>query len=289
MFKKSFQTMGVINLTPNSFYQSSQHFNHDEVFQKIFSWKDCCDIFDLGAESTAPHNIPITSEEEMSRFEQLAFPALIKFHRQFHYLPKLSIDTYRAETFSKVALKLREIEPNIPLVWNDVSGLFDQDVLAVLHSHQANSYILCHNRVPARERTGFHREYSLDQPSKLTSEILAFFQSAAEKCKKLNISERVSFDLNFGFAKSREDNLHLLTAMSDIMNRFSDNEWFLGLSHKSFLKIIDVENDFHYRELLHFYLLTNLKKTFCAKNLVVRVHDPHIVQLVNSFSEIQNI
>lgn len=279
-----YKTMGVINLTPNSFFAPSQHQDEQMVFNKLVAWKELCDIFDLGAESTAPQNKAITAAEEISRFESCALPALLKFHQQFKFLPKLSLDTYRAKTFLAIAQKIREIEKNTPLIWNDVSGIFDQSVQEVLEFHPGNSYILCHNRVPNRSETGNHREYCTNQPEQIEASMLEFFSAAERRCSALKVANRVHYDVNFGFAKNREENLQLLKVVGDVMHKFPHNTWFLGLSHKSFLKFIEDDNDHYYREMLHFHLLLTLKKSVTVKNLILRVHDPRIVQLANAVS-----
>lgn len=281
--------MGVINITPNSFYGPSKYQDADEVYQKFVEWKTLCSVFDLGAQSTAPQSAPIDEAEELRRYGEIALPAIEKYYGEFKTLPLISIDTYRAHTFFQVCKLIRKIKHDASLVWNDVSGQFDESVLEVLLSNRNNSYVLCHNRVPNREATARHLSYALNQPQSIATELSHFFSKAEEVCYKHQLTERVYFDLNFGFAKSRQENHQLLNDMTDLMNSFPKHHWVIGLSQKSFLKLLESDDKSHYREHLHFYLLAKLKKNISLQNLTVRAHDPYLVQLVNCTSESLNI
>ena len=65
---KKYESMGVINITPDSFSDGAQ-FNAPETFSKAFKFhSEKFDIVDIGAESTAPKNQAITAEVEIERF-----------------------------------------------------------------------------------------------------------------------------------------------------------------------------------------------------------------------------
>ena len=77
--------MGIFNISENSFYSNSiiKNINTENIEEKIF----CCDIIDLGAESTHPGADPISADEEIRLLE----PSL-KFFRK--YDKPISVDTY---------------------------------------------------------------------------------------------------------------------------------------------------------------------------------------------------
>ena len=90
--------MGILNVTPNSFFDS---FNYSDITndknQKILDDLLYADIIDVGGESSRPGAEPISSDEEIRRIE-LILPLLDRFKTK-----ELSIDTYHYET-AKFAL-----------------------------------------------------------------------------------------------------------------------------------------------------------------------------------------
>ena len=83
--------MGILNLTPDSFYDGGRYTNLDQIISRVQTMIDeGVDIIDLGAFSSRPGSQLISLKEEEKRL----FPALIKIRELF---PKttLSIDTYR--------------------------------------------------------------------------------------------------------------------------------------------------------------------------------------------------
>ena len=87
--------MGIINITPDSFYDGSRCNNADDVLRETERMlKDGADIIDLGAQSTRPNAQLISMEEELSRLAGIADVVTDKFPETF-----FSIDTF----YSKVA------------------------------------------------------------------------------------------------------------------------------------------------------------------------------------------
>ena len=86
--------MGIVNLTPDSFYAGSRTWGADACARALEMRSQGADIIDLGACSTRPGSAQPTLEEEWSRLE----PALREILRyaQNDRIP-ISIDTYRAE------------------------------------------------------------------------------------------------------------------------------------------------------------------------------------------------
>lgn len=286
MFKNFLKCMGVINITPNSFYGPSQHHTSLEVLKKLIEWKEHCDIFDFGAQSTAPQSKSIDAEEEVFRFAEIALPALENYFLAFGTLPQLSLDTFRPKTFSVVSAQIRKIKADAKIYWNDVSGILDPAVFDILQAHPANYYIFCHNRVPDRESTSRHRDFTPDFRGKNHQEYIEFFSQAWHQLKEKHLDSRVVFDINFGFAKSREENHYLLGQFTEITKHFAHQNWMIGLSQKSFLKMMESEDDFQLREHLHFYFLSMIRKESPTLNLIVRAHNPQLVRLVNyTFSQ----
>ena len=103
--------MGILNLTPDSFYDGGSHNNTDDVLrhcEKMLT--DGADIIDIGAFSSRPGSEIISVEEENSRL----IPYLIEIRKRF---PEaiVSIDTFRKDV-AKNALE------NGADIINDISG-----------------------------------------------------------------------------------------------------------------------------------------------------------------------
>ena len=111
--------MGILNLTPDSFYDGGSHNNTDDVLrhcEKMLT--DGADIIDIGAFSSRPGSEIISVEEENSRL----IPYLIEIRKRF---PEaiVSIDTFRKDV-AKNALE------NGADIINDISGgIFDEEML----------------------------------------------------------------------------------------------------------------------------------------------------------------
>lgn len=124
--------MGIINLSPESFYKES-YISPENILHQIKT--DCengATFLDFGARSTAPWSNPISLQEEYERIE-------IALNLALPHIPKgvvLSIDTQYAE-IAQLALKMTE-EHNIPTIINDISSFHTdpkmKDVILEYHS-----------------------------------------------------------------------------------------------------------------------------------------------------------
>jgi dihydropteroate synthase len=206
--------MGVMNITPDSF--SDGGLVKDALsFTERLQLMGHLDALDIGAESTAPMNSAISWQEE---WERLAIIAPI--------LPQLqcliSLDTYHPETIFKFAQVWKG-----PLIWNDVSGKFDDTVRDFLKDPK-HQYVLCHNRAPTRELTTRHMDYVRPSDSDILQELATFFTP--------HLHPRVILDPCLGFAKSYEENWQILERFHELQNFIPHQRWVLGLSRKSFLR-----------------------------------------------------
>ncbi len=147
--------MAILNLTPDSFYPGSRliaadgSFNeHDFVSRVDEALLQGADIIDLGACSTRPGSVAVSSEEEWSRL----LPALELWKEHFRSVP-LSVDTFRSE----VAVRCAEYSDN--LIINDISaGDYDPGMLSAVASLGCGYVAMHHTQfsqsapVPAPER-----------------------------------------------------------------------------------------------------------------------------------------
>jgi dihydropteroate synthase len=207
--------MGVMNVTPDSFSDGGEVLTAEE-FQGRLQTLGPLDILDVGAESTAPMNRPVSWRTEWERLE-IFLPELLKLQCP------LSLDTYHPETIFEF---LRHWHG--PLIWNDVSGQFDEHVERFLLDDPSHTYVLCHNRVPSREATGRHMEYVGASRGHLLEELEEFFRPHRRP--------QVVFDPCLGFSKSYDENWEILEHFHELQARLPHDRWLLGFSRKSFLR-----------------------------------------------------
>ena len=259
--------MGVINVTPNSFSGLGENLNPDEISHRVNSF-GAIDVLDVGAESTAPMNQSITAQEELQRLLAV-FPYLKKIS-----VP-LSLDTYHAETIMCFAQIWMDHGLNVPLIWNDVSGKWDEHVSRFLSLSQNFSYVFCHNLAPSRELTGKHMEveFSPRMGEDYLEELTAHFRPYAR--------ERVILDPTLGFSKTYEQNWYVLENFHKLQKMVGHNEWLLGYSRKSFLrKRLGIEKlTLENREMLDRYhgeILNNIKPKLTG-TVYIRTHRPELI------------
>jgi len=263
--------MGVINITPNSFsdggeFNSLSSFKNQIAYLKTYD----CTIFDIGAESTAPFNDPISIEEEIKRLTP--FLELIKSGEIFTHSDTLSFDTYKIETMKYILEFLKDTDYGGEIIWNDVSGIIDDDLIRLLKEYSFK-YIYSHNLVPSRAETSDHMNYAEDE-----IDLFTYFNSAFSVFSQCGVMDRVIFDPCFGFAKSLEQNYELLDTIDDwCLDSFN---WLIGISRKSFLQALSVEEDkssrIAFSELIHVQLLTDWMRSFTSSEMIIRLHDPKV-------------
>ncbi len=209
------KVMGIINCTPDSFFEGSRFENLTAVLkqaEKLIS--EGADMLDIGGYSTRPgaFNIPLTAEIERTR------DAIAQIRKEFPETV-ISIDTFRAEV-AKEAL-----EAGADLV-NDISGgELDPEIWNVVAHYQC-PYILMHMRgTPQTMQENTHYD-------SLFKEISAYFSTKLSALKKLGIHD-VILDPGFGFSKTIEQNYELLDCLPDF--RFLGKPLLVGFSRKSMI------------------------------------------------------
>lgn len=226
-----YESMGVINLTPDSFSDGAK-FNTVSHFQKQFNTQsNLFDIVDIGAESTAPFNSAISAEEEMKRYQDIFFPILDKISAPNC---RLSIDTYKPEVFKFVLNEVRkQWGRSFPIIFNDVSGKVDSSLVNLLRD-SSFSYIFCHNLSDSRSSTSRHMDFVDKGSDKIFLEnITNYFKDALIILEDLNTN--VILDPCFGFSKTRNQNHLLLANIGKIFNQFN-KQVMVGISRKSLLR-----------------------------------------------------
>ena len=185
--------MGIINATPDSFFQGSRVPEPDiavEVAKKMMD--EGAAILDVGAVSTRPGAKDIPEEEEVERISPV-----IEALRQNLPEAVISIDTWR----SGVARTMHK-RFGIQMV-NDISaGSFDPNMFACM-ADLGIVYVMMHMQGKPESMQ------ESPQYNNVVDDILQFFGEKIHTLKKLGIND-VIIDPGFGFGKSAEQNFHLL-------------------------------------------------------------------------------
>ena len=240
--------MGVLNLTPDSFYKVSRVSNNNELLDKVSKMvNDGMDILDLGAVSSRPGATPVTQEEEINRL----ISPLKDIRKEFPNLI-ISIDTFRPEVLK------RALDSQINIL-NDISGLKEEDLLNIVTKNNL-PYILMHMQGSP--------ETMQDSPDyeNVILELLSFFKNRIHKLKKAGVRD-VLIDPGFGFGKTQEHNFEILRKLEAF--KMLDCPMLVGLSRKSMihkLLKIDPSTALNGTTALHMVALLNGAK-------ILRVHD----------------
>ena len=207
--------MGILNLTPDSFYDGGSHNSTDDVLRHCGKMLDeGADIIDMGAFSSRPGMEIISAEEESARL----LPHLIEIKKTF---PEaiISIDTFRKD----VAMKA--IEHGAHIV-NDISGgTFDCEMLPYIGKNEI-PYIMMHS---GNSIENLHSEIIKND---VCFEVKSFFERQTDTLSKYG-NAQVILDPGIGFNKSMKDNFRLLKNINEY--RIKGLPILIGISRKSMI------------------------------------------------------
>ena len=205
--------MGIINVTPDSFYEGSRANSITTVLQQAEKMiADGATILDIGGQSTRPESHDIGIEEETARVVPAIKAIADKFPNSF-----ISIDTYHGAV-AEAAVKAGAV------IVNDISsGTLDAAMITTVAALQV-PYIAMHIKdTPAtmQHQTGY---------DDMLLDILEFFIQKTNECCKAGITD-IILDPGFGFAKNVNQNFTLLKNIS--IFKILQRPILVGLSRKA--------------------------------------------------------
>jgi len=208
--------MGIINMTPDSFFDRGKYNSCDKALVKIENMLDQgASIIDIGGCSTRPGSESISISEEWIRIEKI-------IKQSIKFFPKIiiSVDTFRSDIAKRALIEGASII-------NDISGgSYDSNMYKVVSNFNA-PYVLMHLRgIPKNmmEKTNYEN---------LMVELLKYFSKKIKRLNKFGIND-VILDPGFGFAKDYNQNYDILKNLS-LLKKFN-LPILVGLSRKSFVK-----------------------------------------------------
>lgn len=190
--------MGILNLTPDSFFDGGRHNRVDDALRKAEQLiQEGADIIDIGAYSSRPGASPISPEEETNR----AMPVIRELTQTYPDII-LSIDTFRADVAEAC------VEAGVHII-NDISGgTLDKEMFSTVARLQV-PYILMHIRgTPETMQTlTDYEDVVLDVATDLGKKISAL--------RALGVKD-IILDPGFGFAKTLDQNYELLHRVDEL-------------------------------------------------------------------------
>lgn len=216
--------MGIVNITPDSFYSDSRNMDTDgkvltdkAVKRVVDMVKQGAGYIDIGACSTRPGSESVDAEHEWKRLKAVLKPIREVVPRDV----KISIDTFRWDIISRTLDEIGEVTVN------DISA--GEDDALMLGGVAANSleYIAMHKKgIPSDMQS------KCDYESGVTAAVMDYFREFSKKADRLGISNWI-LDPGFGFAKTVEQNYELLGHLSDF--KIFGRPILVGISRKSMI------------------------------------------------------
>jgi dihydropteroate synthase len=243
------KVMGIVNLTPDSFFAESRKQNDslllNEVEQMI---ADGADFIDLGGYSTRPNAENVAEAEEIQRILE----PLQKIRKAFPTIP-ISLDTFRG------AVAEIGFNEGVDII-NDISGFqYDKSMLSTLEKIKL-PYILMHVQP---EKKNMHKTVENEL---IFREMIHYFSQKILMLNERGITD-IIIDPGFGFSKTLDQNYQLLNQLD--LFHLLDRPLLAGFSRKSMIyKILNISPE----EALNGTTILNTRAILKGVS-ILRVHD----------------
>ena len=208
--------MGIINISPDSFYEQSRCNSTDEVLAKAEKMKrEGADFLDIGAESSRPGSNPISEQEEIDKLIPV-ISSLVKITD----IP-ISVDTYKP-TVAKEALQAGA------KIINDITGLQKNPEMADVISQFDAGVIIMHMQgspITMQKNPSYKN---------VIQEVKEFLEQSVKISKAAGIfSDQIAIDPGIGFGKDQKHNLEILSKLEKFIEL--GHPILIGVSRKSFI------------------------------------------------------
>jgi len=259
------KVMGIINITPDSFYKESRYSTDEEILVTAARMlEDGADILDIGGYSSRPGAKDISVDEESNR----VLKAVKLINRKF---PEaiISVDTFRADIAREAVVGCGAS------IINDISGGDSDDRMFLVVETLNVPYILMHMK--GDPRTMQNKPVYED----IVADILKWFGDRIFKLKSAGLKD-IIIDPGFGFGKTIDHNFELLRRLGDFS--IAGLPVLVGISRKSMIwKTLDISVD----EALNGTTTLNAIAIFNGAD-ILRVHDVReAVQTVNLIEKLR--
>ena len=210
------QVMGILNVTPDSFYAGSRAETERDITQRIHQIvNEGASIIDIGAYSSRPNAQHISAEEEMSRLR-----TGLELIRKHYPEAIVSVDTFRAD-IARMCVE----EYGVAII-NDISaGNMDEQMFPTI-ARLGVPYIIMHMKgTPQNMQENPHYDHFL-------KEIFYYFSEKVQKLRDLGAKD-IIIDPGFGFGKTIEHNYELMNHLEEF--HLFELPILVGISRKSMI------------------------------------------------------
>lgn len=216
------RVMGILNVTPDSFYAGSRTQTEAEIVRRVRQIvSEGAAIIDIGAYSSRPNADNVSSREEM---ERLRMGLKILFEIQPDAV--VSVDTFRAD----VARMCVE-EYGVAIINDIAAGEMDANMFHTVAALNV-PYIMMHMQGTPQSMQQ-HPHYD-----NLLKEVFLYFARKVQQLRDLGVKD-IILDPGFGFGKTMEHNYELLSHLEEF--RIFELPLLVGVSRKSMIyRLLDI-------------------------------------------------
>ena len=210
------QVMGILNVTPDSFYAGCRTKTEQEIIHRLHQMIDeGASIIDIGAYSSRPGANDVSMKEEMTRLRMG-----LKLIREHYPDAIVSVDTFRADV-AKMCVE----EYGVAII-NDISaGNMDVKMFTTI-VQLGVPYIIMHMKGTPQDMQ-VHPQYD-----NLLKEIFYFLSEKVQKLRDLGVKD-IILDPGFGFGKTLEQNYQLMNHLEEFA--LFELPLLVGISRKSMI------------------------------------------------------
>ena len=244
------QVMGILNVTPDSFYAGSRAETEQDIIRRLHQIMDeGASIVDIGGYSSRPGAQEVSAAEEMKRLRMGL--ELIRKHRPDAVV---SVDTFRADV-----AKMCAEEYGVAII-NDISaGQMDEQMFPTI-ARLGIPYIIMHMK-------GTPQDMQVNpQYGHFLKEVFYYFSEKVQRLRDLGVKD-IIIDPGFGFGKNLEHNYELMNHLKEFS--LFELPLLVGVSRKSMIyKLLDITS----QEALNGTTVLNTVALLKGAN-ILRVHD----------------
>ena len=208
--------MGILNVTPDSFYAESRTSNEEHIAARVQQlMDDGADMIDIGGYSSRPGADDVSPEEEMNRLRR----GLRVVRRLYPEVP-ISVDTFRADVARMC------VEEEGADIINDISGgMMDRQMFRTVARLGVPDILMHMQGTPDTMQQAPHYD-------NLRREVMLYFAERIDRLCQMGAKD-IIVDPGFGFGKTLEHNYELFHHLDDF-NLFN-LPLLVGISRKSMI------------------------------------------------------
>ena len=209
------KVMGVLNLTPDSFYDGNKFNNEKKILNQVEKMlNDGATFIDIGAYSSRPGATHISEDEEKSRIIGTVELLINEFPDA-----NLSIDTFRSSIADEC------LNAGASIINDITASKYDSEILKIAHKHNA-PYVMMHLKGMPQDMM---KQNKYDN---LIKDIIYYFSKKIEAARTAKVND-IIIDPGFGFSKNIDQNYDILKNLG--LLKSLDSPILVGLSRKSMI------------------------------------------------------